>query len=519
MYPENTKKKKRAKAKAKKMLRRATSYKNQQNCKDSLIHWRTAPIVVLDSWDDLYHTVEKLTQDLSALDDMQKNLRQWYTAHMHKLVVDFENHTLTTHNAKQSIDADQKGESRIINWKSFQEKIGLVEPMSDDSGCDDILLYIPDGPTQESFESQLSNYILAAMMATFMNRALVILDDFQQKCSETTSLSNLIQIPDWLTRKCQVPCQSTHDYLSWTQVGDTSSSSSQEVKCISDNRRQTTVYVVSADAIRAKMEFQFKKLMLQSPQQFLHDWAIRLNASPTQASIFSQLQGEDDKWNYLAALVTESNLVDFHPSLVQDANNHMQQLGLDLTQAPYDAIYVRRGDELLDDPESGRWVDNYWESRGYYNRKTKTPLHSYIPLIHYARHNNTMGCNIETPRHVYIITKDHTTIEREIEDHGEPAIQFTVIPQPTDTHSMAGCQEQYENIIASIANLLVLNNSETFIGDFHSILGRLVRGFRTTLSHDTVEEAAGFSDKQGLFMHQKDTRIAWGYPSLGPPGY
>ena len=288
---------------------------------------------------------------------------------------------------------------------------------------------------------------------------------------------------------------------------------------MSDNRRQTNVYVVGADAIRAKMEFQFKKLMLQSSRQFLYDWAIRLNASPTQASIFSELQEEDDKWNFLSALVTESNLVDFHPSLVQDANNHMQQLGLDSTHEPYDAIYVRRGDELLDDPESGKWVDNYWESRGYYNRKTKTPLHSYIPLIQYARYINTMGCNMETPCHVYIITNDQTTIEREIEDHGDPVVQFRVLPQPTNTQSMADCQDQYENIIASIANLLVLQNSETFIGDFHSMLGRLIRGFRTTLSQTTVEEAAGYSDAEGLFMQQKDTRISWGYPSLGPPGY
>ena len=63
-------------------------------CKDSLIHWRTAPIVVLDSWDDLSSAVGTLMEDTASLDRMQQDLMQWYSAHMHKLVVDFENHTL-----------------------------------------------------------------------------------------------------------------------------------------------------------------------------------------------------------------------------------------------------------------------------------------------------------------------------------------------------------------------------------------------------------------------------------------
>ena len=33
-------------------------------------------------------------EDTASLDRMQQDLMQWYSAHMHKLVVDFENHTL-----------------------------------------------------------------------------------------------------------------------------------------------------------------------------------------------------------------------------------------------------------------------------------------------------------------------------------------------------------------------------------------------------------------------------------------
>lgn len=67
-------------------------------CKDSLKHWRTAPIVVLDSWDDLYFVVDTLMKETALLDRMQQDLMQWYTNHMHTLVVDFENYILNSTN-------------------------------------------------------------------------------------------------------------------------------------------------------------------------------------------------------------------------------------------------------------------------------------------------------------------------------------------------------------------------------------------------------------------------------------
>ena len=44
----------------------------RNQCKDSLTHWRTAPIVVLDSWHSLIPTVEGLMADVNALDEMQR---------------------------------------------------------------------------------------------------------------------------------------------------------------------------------------------------------------------------------------------------------------------------------------------------------------------------------------------------------------------------------------------------------------------------------------------------------------
>ncbi|KAL9179464.1 hypothetical protein ACHAXT_008754 [Thalassiosira profunda] len=59
-------------------------------CKDSLFHWYDAPIVVLESWGDLYPTLEGLMADPAALDERQAKLREWYDDYMRGAVARFE---------------------------------------------------------------------------------------------------------------------------------------------------------------------------------------------------------------------------------------------------------------------------------------------------------------------------------------------------------------------------------------------------------------------------------------------
>lgn len=60
-------------------------------CVEPLHHWYDAPILVLESWDDLFPTVERLLLgDLLALDKMQIDLKAWYDGYMRKIVRDFE---------------------------------------------------------------------------------------------------------------------------------------------------------------------------------------------------------------------------------------------------------------------------------------------------------------------------------------------------------------------------------------------------------------------------------------------
>ena len=63
-------------------------------CAEPLYHWRDAPIVVLDSWDEVYPTVERLLGDITALDMMQNDLGVWYDGYMRKIVREFEDFML-----------------------------------------------------------------------------------------------------------------------------------------------------------------------------------------------------------------------------------------------------------------------------------------------------------------------------------------------------------------------------------------------------------------------------------------
>ena len=59
-------------------------------CADAMMHWYEAPIVVIDSWNDLYPTVKRLLEDAAGLDDLQRRLRHWYDAYMRGAVAKFE---------------------------------------------------------------------------------------------------------------------------------------------------------------------------------------------------------------------------------------------------------------------------------------------------------------------------------------------------------------------------------------------------------------------------------------------
>ena len=63
-------------------------------CKDSLSHWLDSPIVFVNSWNEVFPTLQKLIEDREALDKRQSDLRTWYNRYMSSVVEDFESFLL-----------------------------------------------------------------------------------------------------------------------------------------------------------------------------------------------------------------------------------------------------------------------------------------------------------------------------------------------------------------------------------------------------------------------------------------
>jgi len=456
------------------------------------------------------------------------------------LEVSSDGNNINTGSQESTAITNEEEESTAVQTSSFiesiQEKLGLIPPLSTDPTCDNILLYLPD--MKASFDSQLSNYILAVMMASYMDGPLVVLDNpMTQGCSgKSTGLSNLVKIPESVTRNCPVPCQYSYDYTSWSQV--ISSSNGSSIQCKNDNRRLSNVFAVDATTIQDMYESKFKEMMKQRP----YDWALRLGATSEQATTFSQLNGKiDTTWKYLAGLVMQSNIVEFQPLVLQDVYKHIQNLGLQFTELykePYDAMLIRRGDDILDDPDSRKSIANYWDSRGLYNRQDESAIRSYIPLMQYTRHYNSKGCG-DKPRKVFIIANDKTqvdktimkslrsntlirrdnlsSIESEVHEYQQKCykLDFTVVHNQyaEDDDKDMNCDYWYERSISSIANLLILSKSETFVSDFRSSFGRLIRMMRTTLTTAAEVEEGTTS------VLEQNVQLAWGKNEYGPPGW
>ena len=62
----------------------------QHTCKDSLSHWMNSPIVILESWNELIPTLQRMLDNPEELDKRQTDLRAWYTQHMQQVAKNFE---------------------------------------------------------------------------------------------------------------------------------------------------------------------------------------------------------------------------------------------------------------------------------------------------------------------------------------------------------------------------------------------------------------------------------------------
>ena len=77
----------------------------QHVCVGALVHLYDAPLVVLESWNELSSTVEGLLKDTVELNAMQDRLTLWYETYMKKVVADFEDLMI----GSSTVDVEKEG--------------------------------------------------------------------------------------------------------------------------------------------------------------------------------------------------------------------------------------------------------------------------------------------------------------------------------------------------------------------------------------------------------------------------
>lgn len=416
--------------------------------------------------------------------------------------------------------------------------------------CDDILLYMPSQQLQEDddidnvhangVEGQLTSYLMAVMLATYTSKAMVILESnedlvpggsqfgcpsnafneakksagkeqrFDTDEDVPKGLSRLIHHSEWLSRGCSVPCQNNHDYEKWGNVRKKNRKSkyAQHSTCRNDSGWESRVLVVDEADVQRLFENNFKGKMLHRPSPTAYNWALRLGAKKYEAQTFADLEDEEDIWDFVSALLARSDVLRFQPWIAKDVKKfiHLSQIPM---QVSYDAFHVRREGNIL----------------GY---KEETGL-DVIPFQDYLKSWERHDCS-DMARIIYIASDNPGQIKEEISKYPAGEAGNLILPGVDECHglrfylredststefmkkgSTSDCSIQYRRTISSVADLIILSKSSTFIGEFGSSFARLVRTFRASLNDFPGREEEGP-------VLVRDTRVVWGELHPGPPG-
>ncbi len=366
-----------------------------------------------------------------------------------------------------------------------------------------------------------------------------------------SGLSQLVHHPTWLSRGCNVPCVDKHQYNDWARLrwilsggpdGDF-----QEVTCTNPDGSIVNVVVANGSMLRYNFRSNHATMMKHRQLPKAMQWAVNLGASPQEVDIFTNaIQDDQQAWDYVMALMNKAGLLQFQPWIVRDIELFLQLFDLPL-QSEYSAIHVHRRDKL--EVEAKHHVIEYWRSQGHYD--TTTLPTNYIPFVHYLNQwdgldkclqNDGRG-EVQTLKHnVYVATDDPIVVQQEIvalpnylnsntilwncyelkfffspvqnstafhlNGHGEDGFHG-LVNQEYGQEGGDSCFARYDRNIASIADLMILSKAQTFIGDYNSNWGRLIRTLRVRLngSDQVLQQEAGDSDK---FTVTLDTKIAWG---------
>ena len=288
--------------------------------------------------------------------------------------------------------------------------------------CDNVFLFMPQIFARNGHGSQLNSYLLAAMLATYLGKAMVLLEatqkysrypngsqfgcpidafqdqeeflnfdgndhsELKMKPHFPIGLKRLIVHPTWISRDCPVPKCNKLFYNSWdvirTEQRDNilSGLPPREISCETPTGN-AKVTVLGGEEVRQYFDRKFKHEMIDRStyhaRERAYGWATRLGGTHQQAETFSKLTHESDIWDYVSALIARSGLITFQPWIVRDLKEFIKSTGLPLDSS-YDAIHVRRGDKLVTDLRDE--VVTYWHSQGY-EHQVDFPLNYIVSIF------------------------------------------------------------------------------------------------------------------------------------------
>ena len=367
-------------------------------------------------------------------------------------------------------------------------------------------------------------------------------------------LSRLIDQPTWLTRGCSMPCASKL-YYEWKQKANSYSLSAREEdmpewECTGTDGQQISVVITGGSRTKAWFRRHAEVMSRNAspgggadPQ--LQSWAMSIGATPNEAGLFSQQRMSAKIWDYALALMNRSGFLKLQPWIARDVEQFIRAMDLPMGER-YVAIHVRRGDKLAEEARGN--ILRYYNQRGY-TEQSNLPT-DYIPFAHYLEQwDNSDACRVNEPikHNVYIATDDPVTVRQEIANLPNHITPNTVIwnechqltfyfnpadsqafhlngdgekgfgPNHKDAAEQENCLTRYQRNIVGIADMMVLSKAATFIGEYNSNWGRVIRTLRVRLISPSIE-AGGNDAKPEELTRVLDTRIAWGSNVVREPG-
>lgn len=363
-----------------------------------------------------------------------------------------------------------------------------------------------------------------------------------------SGFSRLVRNPGWLSRGCPVPCADTHGYRDWVALAQNymEGGDLKEITCTNPDGVEVNVVAMAPSKFEVYLSHLMHDSVSAADGERLKRWATNLGASEDEAQAITGIPSTGQEiWDYALGLANKAGFLGFQPWIARDVQLFLQSSDLPLDEE-YSGIHVRRGDKLK--KESLGEVKLYWKKLGYKHGPT-----NYVPFVAYLnRWDPANACPRDyngdvkevTKHNVYVATDDPLVVQREIaelpnhidnDNSKHPTVlwndchELTFYFNPTnETHAfhingdgehglLAGdsCFARYERSVTVVADIMVLAKARTFIGEYNSNLGRVIRTGRVRVNdmNENHEESAGVSLARVL-----DTRIAWGDNKVRGPG-